>query len=280
MPESKLFKPLIAALLLTALPLRIGHDANGKVILTYAPAMAKSGSGSDGDGGNDGGEDGGDDGGEDGGDDGGEDGGDDGGEDGGDDGGEDGGDDGGEDGGDDDGEDGGDDDGEDGGDDDDDDGDDDDGEDNADNQSGKNKRAVPVPSPSLAISRIEVSNTGIEIRYADGTREEIEHGVYELKGRNGKTLLERRATGPDILRLRALAERVSIRSVTRGKPSKTGVARAEVNRNDIEIRYANGWLEIIKRGRYLLQDPYNRTVVQRPATAKDRRRLSKLAKQN
>ena len=256
MPESKLFKPLIAALLLTALPLRIGHDANGKVILTYAPAMAKSGSGSDGDGGNDGGEDGGNDGGEDGGDDGGEDGGDDGGEDGGDDGGEDGGDDDGEDG--------------------------DDGEDNAGSsgkQGGKINRAVPVPSPSLAISRIEVSNSGIEIRYADGTREQIEHGVYELKDRTGKTLLERRATGPDISRLRALAERVSIRSVTRGKPSKSGVARARANRNDIEIEYANGWSEIIKQGRYLLKDPYNRTVVQRPATTQDRRRLSKLSKQ-
>lgn len=252
MPETKLFTPLIAALLLTALPLRIDHNADGKVILTYTPAMAKSGPGSEGDGGDDGGEDGGDDGGEDGGDDGGEDGGEDGGDNGGEDGGEDGADAG------------------------------DDGEDNAGsqgNQGGKNNRTAPLPSPSLAISRIEVSNSGIEIRYADGTREEIERGVYELKDRNGKTLLERRATGPDISRLRALAERVSIRSVTRGKPSLSGVARAKLTRNDIEIEYANGWVETIKRGRYLLKDPFNRTVVQRPATAQDRRRMSILAKQ-
>ena len=48
---------------------------------------------------------------------------------------------------------------------------------------------------------------------------------------------------------------------------------AVVSGGNIEVTYSRGWKEEIENGRYELKDPANRTVVQRPATARDRARL-------
>ena len=50
-------------------------------------------------------------------------------------------------------------------------------------------------TPSGAISRIEVSSSGIEIRYANGAREEIQNGRYRVRDENGNRVVQRRATG-------------------------------------------------------------------------------------
>lgn len=54
------------------------------------------------------------------------------------------------------------------------------------------------------IVKVEVSDTGIEVRYGDGTKEEIENGRYERKNSAGRTVEERPATQADFDRLSAL----------------------------------------------------------------------------
>lgn len=50
-------------------------------------------------------------------------------------------------------------------------------------------------------TEIERSARGIEVTYADGWREELENGRYELKDAQGRTVVERTATGQDVARL-------------------------------------------------------------------------------
>ena len=45
----------------------------------------------------------------------------------------------------------------------------------------------------------------IEVSHPDGTREEIENGIYEMKDASGRTIVERPATAEDRARLEALA---------------------------------------------------------------------------
>lgn len=54
------------------------------------------------------------------------------------------------------------------------------------------------------ITKLERSAGGIEVTYADGTREEVQGGVYERKNSAGRTVEERPATQADINRLSAL----------------------------------------------------------------------------
>ncbi len=127
------------------------------------------------------------------------------------------------------------------------------------------------------IVKIEVSATGIEIKYSDGSKEEIENGIYERKNSNNRTVERRRATGADIARLRALADRITVANVPSKSPNDKGVKKAEVAGENIEVTYNNGWKEEIEFGRYELKDRFNRTVVERPATAADRKRLLEIA---
>ncbi|MEI4488835.1 hypothetical protein V8J36_21835 [Frigidibacter sp. MR17.14] len=55
------------------------------------------------------------------------------------------------------------------------------------------------------VARVERSAAGIEVTYADGWREELEGGRYELKDARNRTVIERTATAADIERLRRLA---------------------------------------------------------------------------
>lgn len=50
-------------------------------------------------------------------------------------------------------------------------------------------------------TEIERSSRGIEVTYADGWREELESGRYELKDAQGRTVVERTATDQDVARL-------------------------------------------------------------------------------
>ena len=54
-------------------------------------------------------------------------------------------------------------------------------------------------------TEIERSARGIEVSYADGWREELENGRYELKDAQGRTVIERRATTEDMQRLSAFS---------------------------------------------------------------------------
>ena len=54
-------------------------------------------------------------------------------------------------------------------------------------------------------TRVERSARGIEVTYADGWREELENGRYELKDAQNRTVVERPATRQDYNRLGAIA---------------------------------------------------------------------------
>ncbi|WP_245222554.1 hypothetical protein [Ruegeria sp. HKCCSP351] len=169
-------------------------------------------------------------------------------------------------------------------DDDDDDDDDDDGSSRSGRGSGSGKtdrsQSGGRPSGSAGITKVETSASGIEVRYADGTKEEIENGRYERKNAQNRTVEERPATGADVSRLRSMANGISIDSVrSQGQSGGAGSrpAKIEIQGNNIEVSYTNGWKEEIEGGRYELKDPFNRTVVERNATAADRQRLQSVA---
>ncbi len=263
---SHLLGTVTLASVFAANPYTIGFDFDNGFHVEPSFALADSGKGKDGNDDRDDDRDGDhDDGHDDGGDDGHDDGGDDGHDDSGDDGHDDSGDDGHDDSGDDDQDDSGDDDG---------------ADDDSSRQSNKKSNGNAGNSGSggkpVGVTKIETNAAGVEVRYSDGTKEEIENGRYERKNAQNRTVEERPATGADVTRLRSLANSVTIDSVrASGNAGTDGSRPSKVERRgkNIEVRYTNGWKEEIEGGRYELKDPYNRTVVERPATAKDVQRL-------
>ncbi|MSU91377.1 hypothetical protein GE300_17490 [Rhodobacteraceae bacterium 2CG4] len=113
----------------------------------------------------------------------------------------------------------------------------------------------------------------MQLRLSDGTKIEIENGIFERKDATGRTIEERPATAAD-LALFGLAGG----SVDGERPHGTRdgggiVAKLEVSGGNIEITYTDGWKEEIEGGRYELKDALNRTVVERPVRPADRDRL-------
>jgi len=81
----------------------------------------------------------------------------------------------------------------------------------SDDRGGKKKRGgttpTPTPTPTpgpVSVVKVERTATEIEVRYSDGTKEEIEGGRYERKDANGRTVEQRPATQADIARLSGL----------------------------------------------------------------------------
>ena len=135
-------------------------------------------------------------------------------------------------------------------------------------------------TPSSPIVRITVSSQSIEIKYSDGFEEEISNGIYEVEDQNGRTIIRRIAAGSDVVRLKAVASRASIRSVIKNAPTRDDVQNVDINGQEISVQYSNGWKEQVTEKSYQLIDPYNRTVVVRAPTRSDRNRLESLAGTN
>ena len=133
------------------------------------------------------------------------------------------------------------------------------------------------------VIKTEVEGNGIEVTYADGTKEEIENGVYERKDAAGRTVEERPATQADIDRLAAVAGGAPTGGTAPGGGTGATTGEREFRLSDgtkievfgdkIEVTYGDGWKEEIEAGRYELKDPAGNTVVERPATPADRNRL-------
>ncbi|WP_162891642.1 hypothetical protein [Profundibacter amoris] len=156
---------------------------------------------------------------------------------------------------------------------------DDDGVDDEGNEIGDNN-TNKGNGPRSGITKIELSQTGVEVRYADGSSEEIKKGRYIRRSTTGKTVVSRRATGADFARLRARANGISIDSIRRSSNSgETGVNGATVSGNNIRLTYTNGWSEEISTGQYTLRDQYNRIVVSRPTSKSDIKRMRQIAGQ-
>lgn len=115
-----------------------------------------------------------------------------------------------------------------------------------------------------------------EYTFADGTKIEIENGIFERKDATGRTIEERPATAQD----RALLASAHGRNTAANAPGRDHnrgggvVAKFESNGTDIEVTYTDGWKEEIESGRYQLKDSHNNTVIERPATSSDYARLA------
>ncbi len=120
--------------------------------------------------------------------------------------------------------------------------------------------------------KVEIFGDNVEITFADGTKEEIENGVYERKNAAGRTVEERPATQADIDRLMAAASGGALDTATR--ESDSGVVKTEVQGNSIEVTYADGTKEEIENGVYERKNAAGRTVEERPATQADFDRLA------
>ncbi|AOF93206.1 hypothetical protein [Sinorhizobium sp. RAC02] len=59
----------------------------------------------------------------------------------------------------------------------------------------------------------------------------------------------------------------------KAKGRAASVAKKEVTPNSIAVRYRNGYLEQVVKGRFIMKDSRGRTIVNRKATAQDRMRL-------
>ena len=115
-----------------------------------------------------------------------------------------------------------------------------------------------------------------EYTFADGTKIEIENGIFERKDATGRTIEERPATAQDRALL-ASAHGRNTAATAPGRDHNRGggvVAKFESNGTDIEVTYTDGWKEEIESGRYQLKDSHNNTVIERPATSSDYARLA------
>jgi hypothetical protein len=59
----------------------------------------------------------------------------------------------------------------------------------------------------------------------------------------------------------------------KAKGRAASVAKKEVTPNSVAVRYRNGYLEQVVKGRFIMKDSKGRTIVNRKATTKDRMRL-------
>jgi hypothetical protein len=149
----------------------------------------------------------------------------------------------------------------------------DDGRGDDDRRGGGGDRAPAASGGGVRAVKLERSAAGVEVTYSNGVREEIENGRFEQKDASGRTVIERTATAADFARLNANARNSGLAAF----PAGAGVPRVEVAGGAIEVSYPTGWREELENGRYELKDPNNNTVVERPATAADIRRLRMLA---
>ena len=125
----------------------------------------------------------------------------------------------------------------------------------------------------MDIFAIELRPGTTKIEYADGSREEIEAGIYERKNSVGDTVQQRRATAADIARLTTLATDFEAAN----SATSAVVTRVEVLGTSIEVTYDDGTKEEISSGIYERKNAANKTIIERVATSSDTQRLNNLA---
>ncbi|MBS4009954.1 MAG: hypothetical protein KGZ72_04280 [Roseovarius sp.] len=125
----------------------------------------------------------------------------------------------------------------------------------------------------MDIFAIELRPGNTKIEYADGSREEIEAGIYERKNSVGETVQQRRATAADIARLTTLATDFEAAN----SATSAVVTRVDVLGTSIEVTYDDGTKEEISGGIYERKNAANKTIIERVATSSDTQRLNNLA---
>lgn len=122
----------------------------------------------------------------------------------------------------------------------------------------------------MDIEKIEVFGNNIDIRYADGSREKIENGIYELRDSEGKRIERHPATDEEFARLAQTAEDWE----SAVKPLDAVVVEVQVHAVDhIDVYYDDGRKESIELGRYEIKDADNNTIFERAVTPDDYARI-------
>ena len=110
-------------------------------------------------------------------------------------------------------------------------------------------------------------DAGLHVFLSDGGQEVLRDGSYLRLDRAGQVTERRAATPRDRRRLTTLSR--SFRA--EGRRPETGLAMVELRR--VELRDAQGWVEILDAERYELIDPNGNIVTRRRATARDLARV-------
>lgn len=156
-------------------------------------------------------------------------------------------------------------------------------DDGAEDSDRKDRRRTPgPPDDPRGVVRVELSTTGINVIYRDGSREGLSNGLYRREDASGRVLASRAATGADRVRLRALAGGRAVPATRTAAPDADPTVqghpkRIRLRNNDVIVEYTDGWTEAVERGRYRLTDRYGHVAVNRKATEDDIARLRALA---
>lgn len=110
-------------------------------------------------------------------------------------------------------------------------------------------------------------DAGLHVFLSDGGQEVLRDGSYLRLDRAGQVTERRAATARDRRRLTTLSR--SFRA--EGQRPETGLAMVDQRR--VELRDAQGWVEILDADRYELIDPNGNIVTRRRATARDLARV-------
>lgn len=122
-----------------------------------------------------------------------------------------------------------------------------------------------------AVRRVEFINDDIRVTFADGHRQEISGSEFTQKNVRGEVMVTRPASVDDRRRLEEAAATLSQSIAFDLNPD--GVIRIVVDGRDIEITYANLYVEKLEGAGLELTDPSGAMVSSRRATDEDRARL-------
>ncbi|TKA95506.1 hypothetical protein FAZ78_16505 [Cereibacter changlensis] len=121
--------------------------------------------------------------------------------------------------------------------------------------------------PGGVSEREPFGDPGVHVFLSDGGQEVLRDGSYLRLDRAGQVTERRAATPRDRRRLTTLSR--SFRA--EGQRPETGLAMVDQRR--VELRDAQGWVEILDAERYELIDPNGNIVTRRRATARDLARV-------
>ncbi|WP_137701425.1 hypothetical protein [Marimonas lutisalis] len=168
-----------------------------------------------------------------------------------------------------------------------DDGDSDDGDDSSsysgDDDDGNNSGGVTARDAGNAGSagraaQFQSLPNGARLVFPNGSREEIRSGRFQRISPSGRVVEQRAARGSDVARFKAHAKSGRAPKGKSAKPIGSRVVKVVYRGRDVDVFYSNGWRESIRSGSYRMRDAYGRSVVSRPATEEDRKRLGRFRK--
>ena len=121
----------------------------------------------------------------------------------------------------------------------------------------------------MHIRKVEILGSGIDIRYTDGSRDEIKSGIFERKNTSGDTVEQRAATPTDFDRLMDIATGYKAEVTTQNAM----VVDIQVADASIDVLYDDGTRESLDGGLYEIRDADNKIIFECAAMAEDSARL-------